>query len=69
MAQLVAHLVRDQEVACSSQVTQTEKPQDATAAFFVASYPACRDPYSASSRIHAVTGWPMLCLKTVPKVL
>ena len=26
VAQLVAHLVRDQEVACSSQVTQTKKP-------------------------------------------
>ena len=68
MAQLVAHLVRDQEVACSSQVTQTEKPQNSTAAFLCV-MPACRDPYSASSRIHAVTGWPMLCLKTVPKVL
>ena len=35
MAQLVAHLVRDQEVACSSQVTQTEKPQDSTCGFFL----------------------------------
>ena len=30
MAQLVAHLVRDQEVARSSRVTQTEKDQALT---------------------------------------
>ena len=35
VAQLVAHLVRDQEVARSSRVTQTKKPQERSCGFFL----------------------------------